>query len=190
MHDQNYKLKDNQLAFIHIPKTGGTTVSDILIKNFPGMFLGHYSHFTLNRNYPPAKYLTFLRHPIQRVWSHYNNMEHNYIDFEHFMETCWEVQNMSCKKISGYQGRNDLTILTEAKKFIESFFFVGVFERFNKSIRDLVYLIDPTVQIKKIPILNSKPYNKTITKSHENLIAKYNEYDIELYEEFTTIPWI
>jgi len=192
MHDQDYELQDNQLAFIHIPKTGGTTVSDVLKTNFPGMVLGHHSHFALNRDYPPAKYFTFLRHPIQRVWSYYNIVAHEYTDFEHFMKVYWEVQNMACKKISGYQKTNNLTILSEAKKLIKSFFFVGIFEELNKSIKNLAYLIDPKVQIKNIPRLNCNPYKNTITKSQENLIVKYNEYDIELYEEFAKLTklWI
>jgi Sulfotransferase family len=89
--------KDEALIFLHIPKTGGSTLSKILEHHYstaetatldtPGvarfktlspaqreryrLIEGHL-HFGLHRFVPrPSKYVTFLRRPIDRVLSFY-----------------------------------------------------------------------------------------------------------------------
>jgi hypothetical protein len=84
-------------CFLHIPKTGGTSFIDVIEQNFkknhevfrfprgvepkhgwePVEFIhGHfpYGFHKIKECFPGRKivYFTFLRNPIERLWSHYN----------------------------------------------------------------------------------------------------------------------
>ncbi|PIO08357.1 hypothetical protein COU59_01890 [Candidatus Pacearchaeota archaeon CG10_big_fil_rev_8_21_14_0_10_34_12] len=91
------KKKDELWIFLHIPRTGGNTISEALIKKFPGQvlltshiryqknpykinksnirfILGHATYFGIHKSYPDKipRYFTFIRDPAERIVSQYN----------------------------------------------------------------------------------------------------------------------
>ena len=84
---------EQKIVFMHIPKTGGTTIFNLLSKHFKPseicgirhntlekltdlgkyrLFLGHYSFEAINKYIPGDKILiTFMRDPIERAISEY-----------------------------------------------------------------------------------------------------------------------
>ena len=95
------KKKDELWIFLHIPRTGGNTISEVLIKKFPEQvlltskiryqkkpskinkpkirfILGHATYFGLHKSYPDKipRYFTFIRDPAERIVSQYNQRMH------------------------------------------------------------------------------------------------------------------
>lgn len=88
------------LAFVHIPKTAGTTLHKILSHQYPRVFIHHdslgpaspelaakirtadpqiimgHSSVGLHRFIPEIRYITCLRDPISRLVSHYHHALH------------------------------------------------------------------------------------------------------------------
>jgi len=88
------------LAFVHIPKTAGTTLHKILTHQYPRVFIHHdhqgsacpelaarirtanpqiiIGHFSvgLHRFLPGIRYITCLRDPVSRLVSHYHHALH------------------------------------------------------------------------------------------------------------------
>lgn len=191
-HSTNYYFNTNQYAFIHIPKTGGSTVSHILERLSVYRFKNLHKHCPVSQKCPPAKYpyFTFIRNPIDRVWSYYkmaerdkNNPYHKYASkgLENLLEHCWETRNMTCKYISGHSYRNiDSKTYVTAKRNLLNFFFIGLFDNFEQDLLQLLDKLNLGQQKVIIPHLNfSKKYS--YSEHEKNLITKYNHYDIALY---------
>ncbi len=89
------------LAFVHIPKTAGTTLHKILTHQYqkalihhdsdavsqtdlaaritaegPDLIIGHFST-GLHKQIPNLRYITCLRDPVSRIISHYNHAKHD-----------------------------------------------------------------------------------------------------------------
>jgi hypothetical protein len=98
-HPRAHRYAPRTLIFLHIPKAAGTTLQDIVIRQYPGgrgyrftgaparlqeframpeaeraeidVLTGHV-HFGIHRWVPgPSTYMTMLRDPVDRVVSHY-----------------------------------------------------------------------------------------------------------------------
>ena len=152
------------ILFLHIPKAGGTTFQFILENSF-GMAHCHLGHlgkkiadlrdFEFARTMfpwmrsiaghnladptrfpaPDPFYITFMREPVARVFSHYQDELHRgkrTETFEEMLNTNSEFQNIQVKRLAG--GEPDLD---HAKRVLEKFNFVGLTEKFDLSLHAL-----------------------------------------------------
>ena len=152
---------DSVIVFLHIHKTGGTTFRSILEKNFGAscchtnqtrreQFLpdgsrirkrffprlraitGHNLVDPLQFTVPDPFYATFLREPVARVISHYQDQVlrgTNRATFEESLKTNTRLNNWQVKLMAG--GEN----LDKAKQFLERCDFIGLTEKFNLSLQ-------------------------------------------------------
>jgi len=199
MYKEDYQFGVDKIAFIHIPKTGGTTVR-YMIKECPDILnktinVAQGVHRPISKLRPPEeyKYFTFLREPISRCWSYWqmvkrdpSNPWNKYInDFDEFLNNCWEVNNLACQQIAGCIRHNvNQEIYQQSKNNLDNFFFVGLFEDFDVSVKKLLYLISGNNQDGiTIPIKNRWPKN-VMTEEQKQKIKERNFFDILLYNNF------
>jgi hypothetical protein len=151
------------IVFLHLPKTGGSTFQFILENTF-GISACHSNHTKkpafepadlafarkifprlrsiaghnlidpLEISPPDPFYITFLREPIARVISQYQDSvvsARNPRTFEQSLLIDDSLENLQVKLLAG--GRN----LDKAKKFLEKCAFVGLTEKFDLSLHIL-----------------------------------------------------
>ena len=199
------------LVFLHLPKTGGTTFQFIL-ENSLGICHCHLGHlgkkvvdqrdldFTrklfpwlrsiagenlvdpLRYCLPDPFYLTFLREPVARVLSHYQDTVRrngSRLTFEEMLRSDEVLENIQVKLLAG--GRN----LDKAKFFLERCDFVGLTERFDLSLHVLERLSPCRLNLRYKRKL-AAPDN-TIRESIEKdsrlleMTREFNRLDLELY---------
>lgn len=165
---QETNHQNTMIVFLHIPKTGGTSFQYILESNF-GMshcrtnhtkksvfsqtdfnfarklfprlrsLGGHNLVDPLSLSVPDPFYLTFLRDPVARVLSHYQDSVvrgNNRKSFEESLNENEDLENLQVKLMAG--GRN----LGRAKLFLEKCDFVGLTEKFDLSL-NVLQRLDP-----------------------------------------------
>ena len=199
-HRNDYKFDKKQIVLIHTPKTGGSSVRNILENTKSDLFYRWKKeslHNPVSLICSPSKeykYITFLRHPVQRVFSYYmtslnhkNTTRHSIAkrSLADLLINCWEVKNLYCQYISGFvkEAVNE-DIYNIAKKNLEKFFFVGQFEKFDDSVKQLCNKLEVKLDYLPHVVLYSKTSHMPLNEDQESIIKKYNEYDIKLYNEF------
>ena len=151
------------IVFLHIPKTAGTTFQFILENSF-GISHCHTNHTNkkvfgqedldfarrifprlrsiaghniidpLALRVPDPFHMTFLREPISRVFSHYQDTVlrgGNRTDFETSLRSNEELENLAVKLMAGSRD------LDKAKRFLMQCGFVGLTENFELSLHVL-----------------------------------------------------
>jgi hypothetical protein len=143
--------------FLHIPKTAGTTFQFILENSFgiSHCHLGHVGRKVIDQQdlnlvrkffpwlrsiagenlsdplrlaLPDPFYMTFLREPINRVFSHYQDDFQRCgkrLSFEQMLRTDERLENFQVKCLAGGPD------LERAKRVLEKFSFVGLSEKFD-----------------------------------------------------------
>lgn len=116
-------MNQDTLIFLHIPKTAGTTINNILENNFPAnsrfyinpsdtkesraklismsdeskydirLLYGHMGFGWHNLLPTKCNYITFLRDPVERVVSHYNYVRFR-LDHKHYLREIVEREKM------------------------------------------------------------------------------------------------
>ncbi|MGH7952226.1 MAG: sulfotransferase family 2 domain-containing protein [Limisphaerales bacterium] len=203
------------IIFLHIPKTAGSSFQFILNNNL-GISHCHTNHtkkriFTQSdlkfakKVFPWLRgiaghnlidplalavsdpfYMTFLREPVARVLSAYQeqfmvNRRHGLpnCDFAEALRTQEKLENLHVKLMAGERN------LDKAKRFLERCDFVGLTEKFDLSLHLLGKLYPKKLDL-KYPMRRVATDN-TIKKSVEKnsafleMARDYNRLDIELY---------
>jgi hypothetical protein len=186
------------LLFLHIPKTAGTTFQFIL-ENSLGMthcHLGHLGYkvadqrdFDFARKFfpwmrsiagenlcdplrfsiPNPFYITFLRDPVARVFSHYQDRVLRSgapQTFEQMLESDEVLENIQVKRLAGTAD------LDRAKMVLEKFNFVGLTEKFELSLHILQ---------KICPVRLNYNYKRKVT-ARDNSIKKSLESDSRIVD--------
>ncbi len=200
------------LFFLHIPKTAGTTFQYIL-ENSLGMthcHLGHIGKHVVDQRdvdftrkmfpwlrsiagenlvdplhfvVPDPFYITFLREPVARAFSHYQDdvlRAGKTITFEEMLMTDEVLSNTHVKRLAG---REDLD---RAKMVLEKFHFVGLTEKFDLCLH-MLQKINP-VKLNYNYKRKVTARDNSIKKALENdqrivdMTREKNKLDVALYE--------
>ena len=170
---------------------------------------GHMS-YGLHAHLPrPARYLTILRNPVDRVISRYyhiyrdpHSQLHDEIasgamDLEKFvihMAEAGEMDNLQTRMIAGnWQERGygpcDEEMLAVAKRNLRDHFeVVGLTERFDESCLLIQRAFGwPEMYYTKRNVGRKRPRKADIPAASLHTVAKYNQMDIELYAYATRL---
>jgi hypothetical protein len=220
--------------FLHIPKTAGTTLYSLMAAALPPAFLlndrasmtqflqipqaerdaiqfiyGHIPHGAHRFLTRPARYITFLRDPIDRVVSAYYHCrratEHRLhrpihdgmtiIEFTRYWGNNWQTRQLGAYwldcEFSDQEYVDRLTSypltprnLQNAKEIVDRCFFVGLYERFCADLRDLfgrMGLPSPAT-IPQLLKFDDRPSVDELSPELIATIAAHNRFDIELHE--------
>jgi Galactose-3-O-sulfotransferase len=213
------------VVFVHIPKTAGTTVSTALELlhgeryraggNFfsdpigcrqiarslredtnADVVRGHIP-FALRPLFPStARFVTFLRDPVERTVSHYHyhrlsagwikRYGDNMTLDEFLAITGHLTDNLQTRMLSGFEVDAPASedMLAQAKQNLKKFDVVGIVEEFDKSVAllHLTYgwrlLLVPNVRVNA-----SRPPVSALSAEERNAVRRKNELDEELYAE-------
>jgi hypothetical protein len=200
------------IVFLHIHKTGGTSFRSILEKNlgtsvchtnqtrrevfcqadlefvkklFPGLraITGHNLVDPLQLTVPDPFYATFLREPVARVISHYQDQVlrgTNRATFEESLKSNTRLNNWQVKLMAG--GEN----LAKAKQFLERCDFIGLTEKFNLSSKVFGKLAPWPMDLhyKRLIVATDKKIQKALLADPRmlELAREHNRLDRDLYQ--------
>jgi len=190
-HNTDYCFNDQQIAFIHLPKTGGTSLHHLLQQDPQKRFVNLNVHRPISEFCPPHRfqYITILRSPVERVWSYYQMVlaevdGYPYKKFAErglscFLENCWEVRDMGCRYYSGVvKAEPDTATMDIAFDHLTKF--VAVLD-FGSMVRDTANFIGKVgLPPLALPHIRRARYPSLSTYDKE-LIASFNKMDQELY---------
>jgi len=210
MQIDNRHFASKPLLSIHIPKTGGTTLREILLKRFTTNLYLDYGYDTNIKN-PQSKIeaihthnpyevyenilqnpkvLTILREPLERAISHYyywfniplsqDPEPHGEIYIKHFHDNRSDLETFLLSGDDWMKNIYTEHFLSPLQK-PEDFWFVGFLETFNEDIADLQRLLG--MKPKTFPVLNK---GKTPSESLPDQIKldfyKSNQKDKNFYD--------
>tara|TARA_Y100000591_G_C21770125_1_gene665126 strand:+ start:409 stop:1110 length:702 start_codon:yes stop_codon:yes gene_type:complete len=193
IYDNKYVFLENQFSFVHVPRTGGTTVHNFLLENSKDFFGGVHSAVSLSCNPNKFKYITIIRDPIDRVYSYYLIQKkfeklpfhlHAKKGLEYFIKNVWSVRNGMCKFINGNLDIDlDEKLFEISNKNLKNFYFVIDFNNLESDLRLLSKKLD--IKVDNIEYKNSYITQKEkLDENDVELITKFNTFDIKLYKEF------
>ena len=197
-HQGGYVFPDNQIAFVHLPKTGGSTMHRYL--SFCSSHLHRWVNITseglhrpVSRRCPPGRYryFTIMRDPVERVWSYYQMLIrngkrypwHGYaaLSLHEFLSHCWEVRNMAVRYVSGFVlDEPDLNTLEIASRNLSRFQAVIDFGSFDQQLASFCESLQIPVKAEDVPHCNASSYEPP-SQQDIALIRSFNALDQRLY---------
>jgi hypothetical protein len=199
------------IIFLHIHKTGGTSFRSILEKNFGAScchtnqtrrelftqadlefvkkvfprlraITGHNLIDPLQLSVSDPFYATFLREPVARAISHYQDSVlrgGNRASFEESLQNDGRLSNWHVKLMAG--GEN----LDQAKYFLERCDFIGLTEKFNLSLEVFGKLAPCPLNLnyKRLIVAKDNKIQKALLADPRMLemARERNQLDLELY---------
>lgn len=199
------------LLFLHIPKTAGSSFRFILENTFglshchaghtkrsvftqadlrfaqrffPGLrsIAGHNLVDPLRLTVPQPFYMTFLREPVSRAISHYQDTVlrgENRQTFEEYLRENRGLENLHVKLMAGERN------LDKAKRFLARCDIVGLTEKFNLSLHVLQRLCPEQLNLsyRKKVVAKDNSIRKSIESDPRllDIAREHNRLDLELY---------
>ena len=200
---------NHMILSIHIPKTGGVSVRNILKEHFgPGFVLsywevtdawgnrlaevpatarcvhGHYPADQLAGKFPHARLMTWVRDPVERVVSSYHHRMRD-PDWRHPVCQELHVRKLSLLDYAALPPvRNEMTHFFGGKQPAD-FCFIGLVEEFESSLAQMSDLLGiASVRVRHDnfnPDRRSARYD--LDPAVREAIADLNEKDMTLYQE-------
>lgn len=202
-HQTRYSFSCSSLAFVHLPKTGGSSVHQF--------FSDHRScqsdafvnicaqgiHRPVSRLCPPGafRYFTVLRNPIDRVWSYYQMVltrwqGHPYVRYakqslQVFLDNCWEARNAATRYYSGFiLDEPEVKEMGLAFSNLKKFDAVLDFENLNSELSLYASsLFGRVFDPREIPHRNSSVCPPP-SPDDLQLMSNYNYLDLSLYRRW------
>ena len=198
-------MKKYLYIMLHIPKTGGTSFKvtvqerNKFNENPTNVNVRHdntmKTHEKYNSDNTEFRYITFIRHPIDRSLSHFKmNTESNNVFFESWFEPRWHnfttkflVKNLLCKNINvnNYEPTEEdieNIKLTLKKRMWKVVLTEDLDEELPKLLNEIgvepIKQYHHTNKTKKFYELNSK---------EKQLILDKSKFDLEIYEYIKSI---
>lgn len=200
---KQYTFPSTSICFIHLPRTGGSTLKSYIKSNF----------FTVNRS-PVSflcpskefKYITIFREPVSRVWAFFNMIKRQGKNYpykemtgtmKNFCLNCWEASNCYTKLLAGETVEHNLPdaeLLRRAKENMKNFFYILDFNQLEKDINALrikiVKELPETSVDTTIQHVQYMKYDRNISSLFRKVIEEHNKLDIELYQYYLTQPYM
>ncbi len=200
------------IVFLHIPKTAGSTFQFILENTFglsachtdhnkrpffkqddyefarkfyPGMksLAGHNLNDPVALTLPDPFHITFLREPVARVFSHYQDTiltGSKAWTFEEFMAHSPMSSDLHVRLMAGERN------LDKAKKYLERCGFVGLTEKFDLSLHILEKLtpLPLNLNYKRRRTASTNDIRKKVVNNPRmiELAREHNQLDLALYD--------
>jgi len=194
-NDNMHIFDGSRVSFCRVPKTGSTTVARVLKLLAYDRCVNLDPHLPVSRACPPGKYqyLTFVREPCDRVWSHYQMVKrhgghegwaiHAARGFEYYLTHCWEAQNMMVKYFTGKaRCQVDESDLDVAFENLRKFYFVGCFENLEFDTHRLLELLGrPTPGITLPHETRAFVPKEKMSATQLDIVRRHNALDIALY---------
>jgi hypothetical protein len=205
MNINSEKEIDSIVIFLHIPKTGGCTLDQIINRqNQKKIKLVGHQFFGVHKNFPQINftYITLLRNPVERVISLFycccnhssirlrkwfsnitlsdfvSNEEYDY--FKSLERGIFSTANLQTRMISG----KDEADLEMAKNNLKNYFsVVGITERYDESLKVFQKKLGWEINgYSKANVTPNKPALAEIPAEIIEIIKSKNEKDFELYQ--------
>jgi hypothetical protein len=144
-----------------------------------------HGHFFVTKYitvFPDAKLVTWLREPVQRVISSYYEWQ-RWPDMDHSECRKMVEEKMSLEEYVCMEKTQNLCTRFLNKVSIREFSFVGITEKFDKSIQLFKSMFLPELKDVEYSRKNEGDKKPRVSKQTRQMIAEYNKDDIELYKE-------
>ena len=167
-----------------------------------GLVIGHMPYGAHRRLPNPCRYLTVLRHPVDRVVSHYyfilrhqNNYLHEKVakggmSLEDFVGSgiTWELDNLQTRLLGEGMhlelGQVDQDTLSQALTNLESLDMVGLVEEPYKTLVLLKKTLDwrSVPRVADVNVTKGRPKVSQVSSRARDIISHLNRHDLALYE--------
>jgi len=193
-YDRNDYIIDSRdkICFIHLPKTGGTSIWTTLKKSGFPLFIfpknSYHNPVSLYCSSSDFKYFTVMRNPVDRIYSQYFTLKRMKVNITKYglintIKNQYSCKNLACQYYSGLINEIvDENIFSLAKKNLENFFFIIDFNNLESDLRKILKKANCKDNI-QIEHLNKVSYEKMSAKDEE-VIKVYNYWDLKLYEYY------
>ena len=145
MHSANYIFRKSQMCLIHLPKSGGSTITKIINDNKLEV-IADTNHRPISKFCDPKsfKYIILLRNPVDRVISYHNMVLRNkYYEYKEysasyklFLNNCWEVNNQLTLYLAGIDCKQMIKNIK-----INDNFFKLIFDRAKNNLKNIKSVI-------------------------------------------------
>ena len=190
----NYHFQKDEIGFIHLPKTAGTSFSKLLANDPQNRFALLKIHRPVSPHCPPTeyRYITVMRDPIDRVWSLYKMVlrdpsgllyqKQAQESLEVFLQVNRSARNLICRYLSGeIEAEPNAATVEKAWQHLQQFYRVISFENFAEEAS--FFLEEHGVPFEKIPNERKSKYEGP-TAEERAIIVHYNQHDVQLFERW------